>query len=159
MKDDTKRKFQTAFDEGKLDEVLNQSADELDADPGLASYARNLRHIEFALTEAPEMAVPSGFVQTILSRLPVTHVGRFKTFQARDILIASLVFFTFIMSFVFADFLGIGGAMDNISNVLTAQEESGSQILFILISGVGILLSSWLIVSSFFGIRTRRISR
>jgi hypothetical protein len=48
-------------------------------------------------------------------------------------------------------------------NLLGAQFEAGREIpvelVFSVISSIGILAVSWLIITSFFGIRSRRITR
>ena len=153
MTEDKKKQLAEAFDKGELsDEAKPMEVSE-------AAYARRLHALDRALHQQPEVPVPAGFVRMVMKRLPAADAAMRRVTGVRDVMLPLLLLAALAMSFFFADFLGIAPLFRTMSDGLSAAGENSLQIGFIAITTSGILFASWFIVSSFFGIRSRRITR
>lgn len=154
-----KGKLADAFDRDQLGEIEEQLATPSAPAVETGDYLKSLKRIDEALHSPPPISVPQGFVQTVLSRLPDKGYAGAKTYNLRDLFMPALFVITFILSFVFADQLGLTGLYSFASSFLQEGNSSSMPVIFVALSAIGILITSWLIVSSFFGIRSRRITR
>lgn len=153
MTTDKKKQLAEAFDKGELPD----KAQPMEA--GVAAYAGRLRDLDKALHRQPEVPLPAGFVRLVMSRLPASEVALRRVLGIRDVLLPLLLLTALALSFIFADFLGFAPLARTMSDGLNAAGENSLQIGFIAITAFGILFASWFIISSFFGIRSRRITR
>ena len=154
MTENKKKQLAEAFDKGELPDKAKPM------EVGEATYARRLHALDRALRQQPEVVVPSGFVRMVMNRLPAADAAMRRVLGVRDVMLPLLLLAALAMSFFFADFLGTASLAKTMSDGLNALTgESSVQIGFIALTGLGILFVSWFIVSSFFGIRSRRVTR
>lgn len=159
MTKEIKGKIANAFDQGKLAEVQKKLSKEAVSGLNSRDYFEKLDTIDAALKNPPPVDVPEGFVKAVLGRLPSVSRGKLKTLFWHDFMLPVFIFVAIILSLIFAKPLGLHGLAEFTSNVLKSSREINFGLAFIVISSVGILLTLYLIVTSFFGIRSRRVIR
>ena len=152
-----KGKLARAFDEGLLEELLKKEPQLLD-EPEVAEYSRSLQQLEDSLQHPPRVDVPRGFTAAVMKHLPDLDLREIKIINMRDIILPIIVGSAIILSFIFSDFLGISKLLNNSSTLLKSVEGSDMRVLFLAVSSAGILGATWLVISSFFGVRSRRIT-
>lgn len=153
MTTNKKKQLAEAFDKGELPEENKPM------EAGVAAYAGRLRDLDQALHRQPEVPVPAGFVRMVMKRLPASDAALRRVLGVRDVLLPLLILAALAMSFIFSDFLGFAPLARTVSDGLNSGGESSLQFGFLAITGCGILIASWFIISSFFGIRNRRVTR
>jgi len=139
MNEKLKGKLDEAFDEGRLAASEAALREMVEADPEAKLYLQRLLAIDAGLSQPQADEAPAMFRAEVMSRLPRSRPARIKK----------------------AAFLRDTALLDTVSEGM-ASTSGGSgwvEILFMIASSAGILLSAWLIVTSFFGIRSRRITR
>jgi hypothetical protein len=150
MKDEEKRKLDKAFELGELRGLAAEGR-------AAQSYLKMLAKVDEALKSPPEPHVPSGFTTTVLRRLPSKQRVRRRIMDWRDFAMPVYLLVAVVVSLFFVDQLGLTRLLNAVSEQMAALGESGLEVVFIVLSSVGILMTTWLIVNSFFGIRSRRI--
>jgi len=162
MNEKLKGKLDEAFDEGRLAASEAALREMVEADPEAKLYLQRLLAIDAGLSQPQADEAPAMFRAEVMSRLPRSRPARIKKAAfLRDLVLPLYVAVVLVASFVFRDALGITALLDTVSEGM-ASTSGGSgwvEILFMIASSAGILLSAWLIVTSFFGIRSRRITR
>ena len=162
MDNQLKGKLDAAFDEGRLSELTPELRSLVGSDPEALAYVSRLEAISSGLgsiSEAPAVEVPAGFTRTVLSRLPATRTKPLKSNYLRDIFLVIYFALIAIGCFIFRDALGITALFNMLSSKLGAGGEISTEIVFSVFTSIGILAVTWLIITSFFGIRSRRITR
>lgn len=152
-----KGKLTQAFDEGHLEELLKNDPG-LIKDPEAAELSRSLLEIELALQNPPDVFVPAGFTAAVMGHLPAIDFKEIKIINLRDVLIPLIIGITLILSFIFSEPLGLTKLMTTSSSYLNTVGTNDLQVVFVTVSCAGILAIAWLVVSSFFGVRSRRVT-
>lgn len=159
MDEELKGKLDRAFDEGALGELQDGVARAAAADTEAARYLERLRAIDTALARTQEVPIPTSFGAHVMSRLPSLKTKKIKTWRWHDFFLPVYLMATLVAAFLFRDALGITALLAFLESGLSAAGDAGVELAFALISSAGILLVTWMIISGFFGIRSRRTSR
>jgi hypothetical protein len=161
MNERLKGKLDSLFDEGRLGTIEAALLREVGADSEAAAYLERLRGIDSALVDAQKVEVPAMFKADLIGRLPQRRRSMEKATIWQDLVMPLYIAAVMAVSFIFRDLLGISALFGLIANALSTSGGTGKglEIAFMLLSSLGILVVAWAIVASFFGIRSRRITR
>lgn len=152
-----KGKLAKAFDEGKLEELLGEDQSVIE-EPDAAEYSRSLLQLEDALANPPGFTVPKGFTASVMKHLPEIDLREIKIINLRDFLIPIIIAASLVLSFIFSEPLGFTALLAKSSTLMNSINSSDVQLVFVALSCAGILGTAWLVVSSFFGVRSRRVT-
>ena len=161
MDSDFKRKIDEAFDEEHLAEEAGALRRAAAGDGEAVAYLDRLLAVEACLMQPVEVEVPAAFRAAVLARLPHRAKVPAKSAWWRDLLLPAYITMVIALSIIFRDTLGITAILNSVAEVLADSSGSGGglEIGFLVVSSAFILLAAWVLVASFFGIRSRRITR
>lgn len=156
MDNKLKGKLNEVFDEGRLAELPDDLTRLVEADAEAARYLELIRGIDRSLAEPLASEVPAGFSHKVLDRLPSRRLAAPKALRWRDLFLPAYIAAILVISFIFRDALGITALLQALGQALSSTGDIGAEVAFSVASAFAILLSTWLIVAAFFGIRSRR---
>ncbi len=156
MDNKLKGKLNEAFDEGRLAELPDDLTRLVEADAEAARYLELIRGIDRSLAEPQASEVPAGFSHKVLDRLPSRRLAAPRALRWRDLFLPLYIAAVLVLSFIFREALGITTLMQALGQALSNTGDVGMDVIFAIVSAAGILFSTWLIVTSFFGVRSRR---
>lgn len=161
MDEELKGKLDAAFDEGRLSDLPVDTLERVEADPEASAYIARLTIIEKGLstTAITAIHIPHGFREAALKRLPGRRMRSSRAINLHNILLIGYFVVLAVVCFIFRDALGITALFNMFAAQLEAGRDVQPELLFSVFSSIGILGVSWLIISSFFGIRSRRITK
>jgi len=156
MDNELKGELNKAFDEDRLAELPDDLLRRVAADAEAARYLNLIRGIDKSLAEPQAGEVPAGFSHSVLDHLPSRRLAAPRALRWRDLFLPSYIAAVLVLSFIFRDALGITTLLQVLGQALSNTGDIGREVVFSVASAFAILLSTWLIVSAFFGIRSRR---
>lgn len=156
MDNELKGELNKAFDEDRLAELPDDLLRRAAADAEAARYLNLIRGIDKSLAEPRASEAPAGFRHKVLDHLPSRRLAAPRALRWRDLFLPAYIAAVLVLSFIFRDALGITTLLQALGQALSNTGDVGMDVIFAIASAVGILLSTWLIVTSFFGVRSRR---
>lgn len=157
MFDELKGKISDLFDRDEFETLPEELRKAARDEPKLSKYYDRLKVVNEGLRSAPPVAVPAGFVATVLRMLPSKKLEAPGLFRLRDLLLPAYIGIVLVLSFLFGEQLGLTALFEILNVKFTAANDTSLQLVFVAVSSSGILFTLWLIVTSFFGIRSRRV--
>lgn len=155
MNDELKKKLEQAFDTGELNSLSSATRTEVSSDAEATTFLATLTAIEQTVQSEPLVSVPSGFTRAVMALLPRIKARRERTSRLQVVLLPVYLLVLAVVVIVFSDFFGITFLFETLSSQSEAIGEASLELIFIVVSSAGILLSAWLIISSLFGMRSR----
>lgn len=160
MREELKRVIHEAFDAGELSAREAEFRHAVREIPELDRLLTRLLRIDRLLAEPEQLFMPEGFPAQVISRLPAAAAR--SGIDLRRLRTLGLLFFLTVgiaVSLFSGKLSGVEAGLTSIGSFFSATEEISLQMTFLVTSAIGILLVTWLFVSSFFGIRSRRVVR
>jgi hypothetical protein len=162
MSKEWKSKLDEAFDEGRLNDLPADLLSKIRSDSEAAEHFEQLLSVERELAVVAEgsiVSVPAGFREAVLKRLPSQTHRSVRALQLHDLLLFTYFTIVAVACFIFRDALGLTAFFDMLAGYLKSAGDIPTEVSFSLLSSFAILIISWAIVSSFFGIKSRRITK
>jgi hypothetical protein len=159
MREELKRVIHEAFDAGELSAREAEFRHAVREIPELDRLLTRLLRIDRLLAEPEQLFMPEGFPAHVVSRLPTAARGGVDLRRIRTLGLLFFLTLGIAVSLFSGRLSGVEAGFKSIGSFFSATEELSLQVTFLVTSAVGILFVTWLFVSSFFGIRSRRVVR
>ena len=156
-----KGELDSAFDDGRLRRLPTDVLERVRSDPEASEHLSLLMALECGLgsVDDAQVAVPDGFREAVLRRLPARSPRAVRSTGLHDLLLFGYFVVLAVFTFLFRDILGITALLNLVSTQVSTGGEFQPEVIFSVLSSVGILAISWILISSFFGIRSRRTTK
>lgn len=159
MREELKRVILQAFDSGELRSREAEYRHAVKNQPELERLLNRLLGIEDVLGEPESPEVPEGFAARVIGSLPAARARRPDLRTVRSLVLFGCAVAGLVAAILLSPRSGIDAGLSSLLARIPLAEEVSVQLTFLVTSAIGILFVTWLFVTSFFGIRSRRITR